>query len=202
MKLFNRKNEDHDPLNVKMGAKGTVNQVSSIINDRYFSSMGLYYDLRMLHPQKFANTFDLNARVDELRSIIQKPGFDYRPTIGLLERQWTEINAEFKNILAPKVHILLYKAWNVDSAWPTLPVYGEVDLVSVPVNGKPQSEWPMYSKWDINAIAYRWQHVSAVTPVEDPTPTPTPTPPLTPTPTPGAMQAYIICPHCGGKLIL
>jgi hypothetical protein len=180
-----------------------INQISSVINDRYIEDYGLYYDLRMIHPQQFTDTTQLNAKVDEIRALIGKTGFDYRPTIGLLERQWVDMSEDYKKILQPKVWILLYKAWNNSQPWPTLPVYGEVDIVCVPVAGKAQAEWPCYSKWDINAIAYRWPMVPPIEPVDEDPVTPPDDEPTIPPETPtGLKQGYIVCPHCGGKLIL
>jgi hypothetical protein len=183
-----------------------INQVSSLINDRYIEDMGLYFDLRLLHPQDFANTDLLSSRVDAIRQVLvsdpDSVGKDFRPTLGLLERQWEAINAEYKLILQSKVYILLYKSgWENGMAIPSLSVYQTVDFVCVPISGKPQEEWPVYSKLEINGLAYRFKRVPK--PVDEPIPTPTSTPTPTPTPPPaGLVQGYIVCPHCSGKFIL
>lgn len=183
-----------------------MNQVSSLIYDRYIEEIGLYFDLRLLHPQNYANADLLNKRVDEIRQVLgsdpQSAGKDWRPTLGLLERQWEAINTNLQLILQPKVFILLYKSgWENGMEMPSLSIYRTVDFVCVPISGKPQEEWPVYSRYDANGLGYRFKRVDKL--VEETTPDTIPTPAPIPTPTPADLkQGYIVCPHCGGKFVL
>ena len=140
-------------------------QLSPIINGRYIQDVfdsGLCFDLRMLHPQDYANTDKLNAKVDEVMGILNADPKhqQWRPCLGLLERQWADIRQDLKEILHEKIYILLYKSgWENGMAWPDLPVYHLVDFVCVPEAGKTESEWTVYSPWDANTLAYRFKTV-------------------------------------------
>jgi len=183
------------------------NELGPIQGERYIQNVGigLWYDLNPIRPQKFTDTGQLNAEVDRIRPLIHKGGFEYLPTLCLLEKQWAEMSNDWREILASKTHVLLYKSgWSPSQAWPTLDEHGEVDIVCVPTGSGGEATWPCWTKWDDNAFGFRFIKV------DEPVIVPPVVPPVDgggdpviPPVIPGDAKAVIhLCPHCGGKLIL
>jgi len=180
-----------------------VKELSGIVSGKYIGNiqLGLWYDLNMLHPQDFG-VAELNAEVDRIRPLIYKGGFNYLPTLGLLEKQWMNISNDYRKILASKTHVLLYKSgWLPDQEYPKLDEYTDVDIVCVPAGTGGEASWKCYTKWDDNAFAFRFVKLAnpptidppdEEPPVEEPpTEEPDETPPVL---VGGAI--HMICPHC------
>lgn len=174
----------------------TVREFGSIINGRFIQNphLGLWYNLNILHPQDFSDTQKLNEEVDRIRPLIYKGGFNYLPTIGLLEKQWNNFSPDFKNVLDSKVHWLLYKGgWNPDMPYPKLG-NREVDIVCVPAGLLGEDTWKCYTKWDDNAFAFRFVKTNepiVEPPIEEPDEPGEEEPPVL-----SGGVIHMVCPHC------
>jgi hypothetical protein len=119
----------------------------------------------------------------------------------MLEKQWMDMSQDFRNILASKTHVLLYKAgWSPTQEYPRLDVYGEVDIVCVPAGTGGESTWKCWSKWDDNSFGYRFVKLAnpptEVPPVEEPEEPPTEEPGEEEPPVSGGGVIHMVCPHC------
>jgi len=87
-------------------------------------------------------------------------------------------------------------------AWPTLKEVENVAFVCVPIG--PKADWAVHTHYNGDNMNEYFDNVPESVAMAGGTPDPTPDPdepdvPETPT---GLKQGYIVCPHCGGKLIL
>jgi len=159
--------------------------IGKIINDRYLTFLGLFWDVWLLHPQDYTPTDRLNARVDEIRESFKNhpDNHQWRPVIGLLQRQWDDISTKYKEVLASKTDIMLYDStYTPAKAWPTLKEVEKVAFVCVPIGAK--ADWAVHMHYNGNNMNEYFDNVPESVAMAGGTPDPTPTPTPDPEPTP------------------
>jgi len=148
--------------------------IGKLVKERYFHDVndsGLYYDLAPL-KRAGGDEADFNARIDSENNRLQTLGLSGKalhPTIYLLDSQLNNLTDHWKNILAPKSYLMIYRPGVHPS---------EINIQYWNAYGNDVFWWAsddvVYSKYDANGLSHRYRIAkeAEVNGTADPTTTP------------------------------
>jgi len=135
-----------------------------LLANRYIEFNEQFWDARMLYLQNFKSIKELNEAVDAIIDQLKaEKGYKagWLPTLGIHMANWDKLDEQWKVILQPKIHLLIFdSAWSIDKYWLTAHVYREVTFISVPKSGVEPNKWKVYTQLDGNGLNYRYKQVS------------------------------------------